>query len=134
MKTIKLILIAFFGLFLGGFLGYFLEIHFLYSNVVFMTIGLSFILTLAVSFTTAMTEQTTFRIFLRFGYELSKPFHRLVQQFKMNSILIAAIVFGFMGCLFYLETKQILSLGIVLIFVVSYARALSTYQKFGEFK
>ena len=135
MKTIKLILIAFFGLFLGGLLGYYLEIHFLYSNVVFLTIGLAFIMTLIFSFAHALTEKTTFKIFLRLGYEMSTPFHQVVRQFKIDSILIAAIVFGFIGVLIYLETNEILTcLIIVLIFAMSYVRALHSYQKFGELR
>ena len=115
MKTIKLILISLSGLFLGGLLGYFLEIHFLYSTVVFLTIGLAFVLTLVFSFAHALTEKTTLKIFLRLGYELSKPFHRLVRGFKMDSILISAIVFGFIGVLIYLETNEILTCLIMLL-------------------
>jgi hypothetical protein len=134
MKTIiKLIFLTFIGLTIGAGLGFILEVHFLYSRVVFLTLNTALVLLLILSAARAFKEEK--HILYTFGWEMSGLFHYVVSQFQKKSLLIIGIVFGFIGVLDCFETKApAVGIAILILFVVSYFRAFLSYQKFGEFR
>ncbi len=135
MKTIKLIFVSLIGLTLGLSLGFLLEEYFLYSKLVFATIMTAFLLDLIFSMGPALDQKTYPRFFEVFGFKMSKTFHPLVQQFKIKSLPIIGIAFGFCGYLIYFEFQNIwLPFLFLSLHALSYFRALDSYKKFGEFR
>lgn len=137
-KIIKLTVLTAFTVAMGILFGAMLFKYFLYSQIVFLTLNLSLVVLLIFSAAKALNTykkgEDWAKMMSDFGLAMSEPFHRTVKQFKLNSILIVGMVFGFIGCLSYLETKDVGYFMLFALLPASYLRALLTYQKFKEFR
>lgn len=123
---------------LGIFLGLLLVKYFRYKEIIFLIINISFAVLAIVNakkVTNALDKgKNPLKVFTYFSQNITKPIQGLIRKFQLNSILLAGIFFAFVGCLGYSVTKSIMYFLFLGFYLLFYIRALSSYQRFHEFR
>jgi hypothetical protein len=123
---------------LGIFLGLLLVKYFRYDEVIFIAINIGLIALAIVSakkVTDALDKgKNPHKVFSYFSQNITKPIQGLIRKFQLNSILLAGIFFAFVGYIGYSATKSIVYFIFLGFYLLFYIRALSTYQRFHEFR